>query len=450
VSDMSAEIRDRELYEAYRRFVDDSLEYLHRVTPESTPMPVMSVLVPEFFLEPTGSRVSVHEEERTDWGRIVFSHDEQLRSLESLTTLVKLFDAKRGDIYVFMATQYLFRSLLTQIVVEQQGLSGDSTIIDRAYDQLEFYMQSSHVPCTGGYVTTGVKILPERIDLDMKHSLRQPTDEDLHRYWGKTFHRTNAFFGDLMPSDVLFEVQSDVRNQDLGGFTQYVSDEAEKTLLALRLYKSGRIGLNPLIRFPTIWTPMTGTLSGGRQLEAFSPNDYTLSEADGDTLKLFWEEFQNLWPLIRDFLITAYERLTSSYTHRRAIDRLLDVLIGLESLYSGGPGSISYKLALRCAVFIGLSRDERRTLRAILDAAYDIRSRVAHGGTLADDSAVKIDDEHMPLADFTDNVQRCLARSIMAFARWHFTRGTSGKQLRKEIQDYIDEGLLFTGEIGFA
>lgn len=84
-------------------------------------------------------------------------------------------------------------------------------------------------------------------------------------------------------------------------------------------------------------------------------------------------------------IFAAIRRLSSALDGAYAADRLLDAVAGLEGLLVASNTEVSHKFAERVALFLAQGTDERTKLCKKMKNAYKLRSKVAHGGVIADD-----------------------------------------------------------------
>ena len=84
-------------------------------------------------------------------------------------------------------------------------------------------------------------------------------------------------------------------------------------------------------------------------------------------------------------IFAAIRRLSSALDGAYAADRLLDAVAGLEGLLVASNTEVSHKFAERVALFLAQETDERTKLCKKMKNAYKLRSKVAHGGVIADD-----------------------------------------------------------------
>ena len=84
-------------------------------------------------------------------------------------------------------------------------------------------------------------------------------------------------------------------------------------------------------------------------------------------------------------IFSAMRRLSSALDGSYAADRLFDAVAGLEGLLVAAQTEVGYKFAERTAQLIGDKADERINIFEKMKKAYSLRSKVAHGGVVADD-----------------------------------------------------------------
>ena len=91
----------------------------------------------------------------------------------------------------------------------------------------------------------------------------------------------------------------------------------------------------------------------------------------------------------RRFLAVGLRRFNMALERQRLDDRIVDFMISAESLFlddvggHGGRGELRYRLAVRVAKFVDSPRYSPRQVFDLMRKAYDIRSRVVHGGAIS-------------------------------------------------------------------
>ena len=83
------------------------------------------------------------------------------------------------------------------------------------------------------------------------------------------------------------------------------------------------------------------------------------------------------------------ERLHQSLVRRSPGDKSLELAIALETLLVDSPGEHTFKIALRAALSTSDDLAQRSRSRAIIEAAYGLRSALVHGGQAPQDCRVR-------------------------------------------------------------
>jgi hypothetical protein len=164
---------------------------------------------------------------------------------------------------------------------------------------------------------------------------------------------------------------------------------------------------------------------------SYTGEPYDLLETEVDTLREFWQDFQDkrLKGEVNDLEI-ALGRFNSSYGEDHP-DRLLDQMIALESLYLGDLQELSYKLALRAAFILERGKKGRIKVFKRLKQAYDARSKVVHG---------QKPPKNLP--ELVADTEEYLRQSIKRFLK------LSDRYTIKELRDrLLDENIIQAGQL---
>ncbi|MFD2371425.1 hypothetical protein ACFSO0_15980 [Brevibacillus sp. GCM10020057] len=99
---------------------------------------------------------------------------------------------------------------------------------------------------------------------------------------------------------------------------------------------------------------------------------------------MFREEEQRIFLALleRELPKLAFRRYSLSLEKKSYEDQLLDLWIGLESLFvpDGKKGEITYKLRLRMAYYFGDSLKQREKIAQLIKKSYNHRSEIVHSG----------------------------------------------------------------------
>jgi hypothetical protein len=138
----------------------------------------------------------------------------------------------------------------------------------------------------------------------------------------------------------------------------------------------------------------------------------------------FKQYFSRYWETLRrkpKRIYNALRRFSSSYEERVSSDRLVELIIALESLFGGKGDSTTYKVALRASCFLYPPGKDRQEAFEKIGRAYDDRSRLIHGEKLHS----RYTDEEM------DAIEDLLRKAINKFLEYDVTgtRISSDKDL---------------------
>ena len=172
-------------------------------------------------------------------------------------------------------------------------------------------------------------------------------------------------------------------------------DLFDLVIKALRILKSSAVYRDHTISTETItFSPSYGITSRSQLIEyPLLGNKCVLSANEAEELKTVFKKMK----LVEDhqpFKI-ASNRLGFGLERRLNEDRLLDFMIGLESLYlPDGNDELTFRLSLRVAFTTSQEMEERKKTFKFLRKMYGQRSKIAHGkkNELTKDDISKIEE----------------------------------------------------------
>lgn len=161
-------------------------------------------------------------------------------------------------------------------------------------------------------------------------------------------------------------------------------------LQSLRLLHKGKVFVGPLY-YPA-YPDFAGfehsigalfdtglTTSSAGHPSYFSLNSYELRERELEELKTIYRLVAMEAAPYPDPLALALSRFHDCFSRANEADELLDLVIALETLFSGRGQEISYSLALRCSYFLEPDFQKRKDVFNRLRDIYNIRSCIVHG-----------------------------------------------------------------------
>ena len=154
--------------------------------------------------------------------------------------------------------------------------------------------------------------------------------------------------------------------------------------LLLRLFQPGAISVrrHSFVRDVSgggFWIEMWGNAVKSSVVTRYKRPAYRL---DDEAMVRFSEFFADYWDVLDGLdpsVKLALSRFNSSYERRELADRLLDLVIALEALFNDGdPGSVTFKIATRCAGWLYPPGEYRLSLFTFMKDVYGFRSDAVH------------------------------------------------------------------------
>lgn len=251
----------------------------------------------------------------------------------------------------------------------------------QAQKRLDFNVRSSPL--------YGCTMEPDIIEFEQSVLLRKPLASDQERWRER---RLDEFAArgpwprlDLGQFGAIFETFTETR---LGVQLAYRLDDAESRVRLLTNLLFGRdLNMEYLDYLRVSWRGGTGSGVSARPNEGFGkPLPLHLTRANCDELVRLWPKTMNVERLNRFNL--AARRYLLAVGRPDTHDRLLDLWIALEALFSPGKeGEIAFRLALRAASYLSGDPAAMKADFDFLNASYDKRSKLVHGDTVIVDEA---------------------------------------------------------------
>ena len=413
---MSLPLQFREALHAYIRL---AMEHVKRAITAGFHIPIETRTVAV-----RSGETGWHSETRTlpMWGIALLSLEESLKASPEYRECVRLMSdtpliASQTDRLVYigwMGTQLdvdrTLQGFLTELLNREGGPLLDESSFTALYDDLEKYIVDKevemecwvpleHLRCLESPIRLGhgmqILTMPKEVFEDLFY-----VSESHYRFeevvqWESALHLTFTMTKSTTPEGATFTVE------------QYRT--AEDILTAIRLLKSSRVFAGPIVTRYRRWMPILGK-SYGRKSESPHPFNsmHELTIADSQPLIAFLKSIQRIRQGGFPHLTLALRRFNYSYERSRSEDRLIDQMIAFETLFladigDDDRGEKRFRLALRVAYFLDPGPN-RKTINQDMKKAYDMRSRVVHGG-----------DSSTALEDIAKKTEEYLRQSLAKF-----------------------------------
>jgi Apea-like HEPN len=195
----------------------------------------------------------------------------------------------------------------------------------------------------------------------------------------------------------------------------HVKASLDKAILSLRTFKGGYVGYDFVHFYPCAFCPLPQSSYGFG--DSYVPiGDYKLNvEEFGHLAKHAKMVFASSEPSME----MACSRLADAETRTKPQDRLVDAVIGMESLLLAGlgkedrKGELKFRFSLHYSTLFETPEERHRAYR-LAKHLYDLRSMVAHGSVL-DDRMFPIGDEKLKLPEAAKRATETLRYLVRHF-----------------------------------
>ena len=190
---------------------------------------------------------------------------------------------------------------------------------------------------------------------------------------------------DFPVSALMVEMEDEAPEQ--GSPVRLADEEMATCELLLRLFQPGDVSIrrhgyvhDPETGSPTFTWMRWGLLTPKPIVEPlykrppFHIHDDTIPALQG-----FFNAYHHVVSQMPTSVQLAFTRFNASYEKRDMVDRLVDLIIALEALFTdGNSGGLTFKVALRCGFWLKPPGNERKALFRTVKQAYKMRSDAVH------------------------------------------------------------------------
>lgn len=339
--------------------------------------------------------------------------------------------------------------LLTTFLRSLSDLQFDEGKFRVVHGQLEEYIASGFAILRAYWELKGLSGDLSEVRLSPTHRIYRLDEAEVNRIWTIMAPREipailGAYFPFRywpLPGTYLLSVDIKCLKKDVTRVSTLLFDEETRISTALRLSSTGAGTIQLLTCEELTFMPRGGHASFLDQNKpgAFS---YRLDPTQNSVLTEQWPPAYELACELQDHpddvplhLQVGASRYSSSFEKTTNEDRLIDSAIALEALYTKENDALSYRLPLRAAVFTGDVPEEREHIFQLLKAAYDLRSKLAHGQKRLEETA-KLGGKKIPIVDFVERVRSVLLKSLHRFMQ------IRKKIDKEEILTAIDKAII--------
>lgn len=343
------------------------------------------------------------------WARWILEHEDDLHALPQYTALLELLKADPQvtpllDAQVgigagsrLIEARYIADHMVWTMGAQFGAEEGISKDFDAAYDEWDRELRATHIRQVWMAPLMGFSSSFPVVSLSEGLSVSRLSDEEISLLLSTGIHLTAAGAPLSLPlthvgaAHGIRLVREHERVVGTGVSMNYAAAEwgevnglLEDVLVALRIFKAGRVGNHGFAGYFASW-PMRGSTQFGGLADFSAPArqfglGYDLTEEDCGTFPKFFDACQRAKR--SRSLGLAMRRFAYTSDRSRAEDRIIDLMIAAEALFlADAEGELSYRLALRAAFFLDPELGPRSVTHRFLKNAYSVRSKIAHGTT---------------------------------------------------------------------
>lgn len=233
-----------------------------------------------------------------------------------------------------------------------------------------------------------------RIKVDELENLKK---HPLHYLLGGSFSLINS-------KTFVFELKTDN--------TQLEDRLVYQVLLAMRLFKTGSVCCKHFLHLEnsnliyafTINTPIPRSIK----------DKYLLNIDEIDEIKNLLEKIVQINLGKNKPFRVACERFSRSFEERRDDDKIIDLAIAFEALFTDKNTSrtnvMGQLIGLGCAMLLGTSQNEINFIKSFFEKAFNIRNKIIHGSEIK--SPIIVNEQKYKMNELSSQMREYLRKSI--------------------------------------
>ena len=433
-------MKEQKLYTKYNNYFKEALDFLNKESREGKDIPEKPEEEIEFKVkkEIFGRSVEykfIHVLKK-DYFLFISNKWDLLKNLKSYKICLKYLNDNKY-IKDYIEEQDFLLDPIQTFAESTKGFKFAKDEIDKIYNKIEDFIFSKSIKFSCSARLSGFESDADEINIDEFTKIKKYSEAECKELWRRSsFIRSSI--GIISPLDYRLEIIFNKNKEDLRRYAGEGQDELNKALLLLRLFKSSTLRTGIIETKAIQWIPFSGIASSG--LEEKLGGSYKLTKDEVPALIRLWNVIKNITYLNCPSLEIAIHRFNFAHERYNLEDRLIDIMIGFEALYLDDDKELRYKSAIRTAILIGKTLEDRKRIFKMMLSAYDQRSNLVHGGKL--DQKVKIAypvSQEFDINAFIDAIKNYLSISIKTFAY------LSAIYTHKQILDKIHQSTLVAG-----
>jgi hypothetical protein len=230
-----------------------------------------------------------------------------------------------------------------------------------------------------------------------------------------------------------------------------MKSQAEESVYLLQYFKDGVVHVDyAAVGFMPDW--VNTVRKGGifflgnprRNPFELGKRPYTLNEEEIGNLARWWQiykspefstRFKDLTKDLRQAILRASEYFELNHTQDRPVDRLVNLAVAFESLFSpSGKEELTYRMSQSASILVGRSPAERLNIFESMKKFYGRRSKLVHGRYSVPEYLAGKFVSHEECDGWASIIRQSILRYVVLLLR--------GENLRQEVQRKLEEAAL--------
>jgi len=281
------------------------------------------------------------------------------------------------DDYVYSlkwgSIQFLFRYL-----DENRGVAFNESLFDKLYKEYEYYEVTKIVKFNVICPLFNFEMNTDEFKIEENYIIRKITNEEFQQiYLDDVFDSRPPF---IMIHAVRFVISTTYESDEPETIKDKIIEKIDTIITTLRLYGEGDLNHGVIRQIPISWTSGYNPLIGNKRSVIWRGRTYVLNIEEFGSFSAFYSKFKESKNIKR--LQIALSRFNFSYDRNRDEDKIIDLIVGFESLIveeKERPWDRGAYVGTACSMLIGKTYDERKDIKKFLQDAFNIRNRIVHG-----------------------------------------------------------------------
>jgi hypothetical protein len=381
------------------------------------------VYIPEFNQDETHK--GLIKKKIINWKKIVYQHENDVLNLASYkiaATVLRTYVRKKHVAFdkklVLDLDDFIKKTIFDFITTFLNHLNSKKQSNDQAftfvYEKLNNYLQNELFSVFCFTTLRNFDGPHTRLLLPNEQVLRLRTVDEFasvcnikevadHAKINPNFHKIKFIVGTYVPKTEISE--------------QKISERFEKFLFALKIFHVGNVQFGGIYyRESADWDVKSiiclkpEPILGKPKIKYLLESD-SLSQKD---FKKFADDFFgiNMTKGKYVFLGRSIKRFSQAIENENELDKIVDFITCLESLYSSNEQELSYRFAMRTANVLGTTPNQKILIQNFILQIYNLRSKIVHGDDIPQ---IKVNNKEVDLDSCLKMLEQISRYSIKIF-----------------------------------